>query len=156
MILSEALPRALLPQHAFEWGTMLTIFGKPHARGGYCDGQTRRDFLTIGGTIVGSALALPTPPAAGATSSHKAVINVYLPGGPPHQDMWDLKPDAPADIRGEFNPIKTNVPGIEICEHFPMLAQRADRLVFVRSLVGSTGDHDGYQCMTGHKRTPQL
>ena len=133
---------------------MLTIFGKPHARGGYCDGFSRRDFLTVGGSLVGGALALPNLLASKATDSHKAVINVYLPGGPPHQDMWDLKPDAPIEIRGEFRPIKTNVPGIEICEHFPMLAKMADRLVFVRSLVGSTGDHDGFQCMTGHVRTP--
>ncbi|MBY0230277.1 MAG: DUF1501 domain-containing protein [Gemmataceae bacterium] len=133
---------------------MLTIFGKPHARGGYCDGHSRRDFLTVGGTLVGSALALPNLLAAGASSPHKAIINVYLPGGPPHQDMWDLKPDAPADIRGEFDPIATSVPGIRICEHFPRLARMAERLVFIRSLVGSTGDHDGFQCMTGHKRTP--
>jgi hypothetical protein len=134
---------------------MLTIFGRPHARGGFCDGLTRRDFLTIGGTIVGSTLALPNLLAAGATASHKAIINVYLPGGPPHMDMWDLKPDAPADIRGEFRPIKTNVAGIHICEHFPRLARMADRVIFIRSLVGSAGDHDAYQCMTGHRRTPQ-
>ena len=132
---------------------MLTIFGKPHARGGYCDGLSRRDFLTVGGSLVGGALALPNLLASGATQPHKAVINVYLPGGPPHQDMWDLKPDAPVGIRSEFRPIKTNVPGIDICEHFPLLAKMADRLVFVRSLVGSTGDHDGFQCMTGHPRT---
>src|SRR5262249_17072409 len=93
---------------------------------------------------------------AGAdASSHKSIINVYLPGGPPHQDMWDLKPDAPAEIRGEFKPIKTNVSGIEICEHFPLLAKMADKFVFIRSLVGSSGDHDAFQCMTGHRRTPQ-
>jgi hypothetical protein len=134
---------------------MLTIFGRPHARGGFCDGLTRRDFLTIGGTIVGSTLTLPRLLAAGDTASHKAIINVYLPGGPPHQDMWDLKPDAPPEIRGEFKPIATNVPGIQICEHFPRLARMADRLVFVRSLVGSSGDHDAHQCMTGHPRTVQ-
>jgi hypothetical protein len=135
---------------------MLTIFGRPHARGGFCDGVSRRDFLTIGGAIVGGALALPNLLRAGVDpSSHRSIINVYLPGGPPHQDMWDLKPDAPSEIRGEFKPIKTNVPGIEICEHFPLLAKMADKLVFIRSLVGSAGDHDGFQCMTGHRRTPQ-
>ena len=135
---------------------MLTIFGRPHARGGFCDGVSRRDFLTIGGAIVGGALALPNLLRAGVDpTSHKSIINVYLPGGPPHQDMWDLKPDAPDGIRGEFNPIKTNVTGIQICEHFPRLAKMADKLVFVRSLVGSSGDHDAFQCMTGHRRTPQ-
>ncbi len=137
---------------------MLTLFGKPHANGGFCDGVNRRDFLTIGGTLFGGALAAPTLLAAEARSgirtSHKAVINVYLPGGPPHLDMWDMKPDAPAEVRGEFNPIDTNVPGIRICEHFPLMAKMMDKFAIVRSLVGSSGDHDAYQCMTGRPRTP--
>ncbi len=138
---------------------MLTIFGQPSRTGGFCDGVTRRDFLTIGGTVVGGALALPRLLAAeakaGIKSSHRAVINVYLPGGPPHIDMWDLKPDAPPEIRGEFKPIKTNVPGIEIGEHFPLLAKMMDKFVVIRSLVGSSGDHAAYQCMTGRKPEPQ-
>ena len=60
---------------------------------------------------------------------------IYLVGGPPHQDMWDLKPDAPAEIAGPMRPIATNVPGIEICELFPQLAQRMDKLVPIRSIV---------------------
>jgi hypothetical protein len=137
---------------------MLTIFGKPHRKGGFCDGLTRRDFLTIGGTLLGGSLALPNLLAAEAKSdirtSHRAVINIYLPGGPPHIDMWDMKPDAPAEVRGEFNPIKTNVTGIEICEHFPLIAKMMDKFAIVRSLVGNSGDHDAYQCMTGRPRTP--
>src|SRR5271156_5661122 len=128
---------------------MLTIFGKPHRNGGFCDGVSRRDFLTIGGTVVGSALTLPHLLAAdaesGVRSSHKAIINIYLPGGPPHLDMWDLKPDAPVEFRGEFKPIKTNVPGIEICEHFPRLAAMMDKFVVIRSIVDSSGDHDAFQ-----------
>ncbi|MDB5310374.1 MAG: hypothetical protein JWO38_4576 [Gemmataceae bacterium] len=138
---------------------MLTIFGRPHRNGGFCDGVSRRDFLTVGGTLLGGALSLPNLLAAEARSgirtSHRAVINIFLPGGPPHLDMWDLKPDAPAEVRGEFKPIKTNVPGIEICEHFPLLAKMMDKFVVVRSLVGSSGDHDAYQCMTGRRRDPQ-
>jgi hypothetical protein len=138
---------------------MLTIFGRPHRNGGFCDGVSRRDFLTIGGTMIGGALALPTLLAAssqaGEKLSHKAIINIYLPGGPPHLDMWDLKPDAPDSVRGEFKPIDTNVPGIRICEHFPRIAKMADKFVFIRSLTGSAGDHDAYQCMTGRKREPQ-
>lgn len=65
--------------------------------------------------------------------------------------MWDLKPNAPREIRGEFNPIQTNVPGIEICELFPRIAQIMDKLVIVRSLSDSDGRHDAYQCMTGRK-----
>ncbi len=137
---------------------MLTIFGKPHRNGGFCDGLSRRDFLTVGGTLLGGGLALPNLLAAEAKSdirtSHRAVINIYLPGGPPHLDMWDLKPDAPDTVRGEFKPIKTNVTGIEICEQFPLIAKMMDKFVVIRSLVGSSGDHDAYQCMTGRPRTP--
>src|SRR5262249_37918181 len=95
-------------------GAMVPNFGKSHARGGFCEGLSRRDFLTVGGSLVAGGLSLPRLLAAeaqsGVGSSHRAVINVFLPGGPPHIDMWDLKPDAPAEIRGEFKPIKTNVP----------------------------------------------
>jgi hypothetical protein len=138
---------------------MLTIFGRPHRNGGFCDGLSRRDFLTVGGTVVGGALSLPNLLAAenqsGVGRSHKAIINVYLPGGPPHIDMWDLKPNAPVEIRGEFKPIKTNVPGMDICELFPRLAQMADKFALIRSLSGNSGDHDAFQCMTGRKRDPQ-
>jgi hypothetical protein len=138
---------------------MLTIFGKAHARGGYCDGVSRRDFLTIGGTLVAGGLSLPRLLAAeaqsGVGSSHRAVINVYLPGGPPHIDMWDLKPDAPEGIRGEFQPIKTKVPGIDICEHFPRIAAMMDKFVAIRSMVGCDGGHDSYQCMTGRHKDPR-
>jgi hypothetical protein len=138
---------------------MLTIFGKPHRRGGFCDGVSRRDFLTVGGTLLAGGLSLSRLLAAeaqsGVRSSHRAVINVYLPGGPPHIDMWDLKPDAPAEIRGEFRPIKTNVPGIDVCEHFPLIAGMADKFVFIRSMVGCDGGHDSYQCMTGRKKDPR-
>jgi len=138
---------------------VLTIFGRPHRNGGFCDGTTRRDFLTIGGTLLGGGLALPHLLAAEAKqgiskSAHKAVINIFLPGGPPHLDMFDLKPDAPAEVRGEFKPIKTNVPGIEICEHFPLLAKMMDKFAIIRSITGSSGDHDAYQCMTGRKKDP--
>lgn len=77
------------------------------------------------------------------------MINIFLGGGPPHQDLWDLKPDAPSEIRGEFRPIGTNVPGIEICEVFPQLAQRMDRCAIIRSVVGCEGAHASFQCMTG-------
>ena len=69
--------------------------------------------------------------------------------------MWDLKPDAPAEIRGEYNPIKTVVPGLEICELFPKLAAMADKFAIIRSLADSDGDHSAYQCMTGQKKNQQ-
>jgi hypothetical protein len=136
---------------------MLTILGPKSRRSGFCDKTDRRDFLKIGGMVMGG-LSLPQLLAAEAQAnvgrSHKAVINVFLPGGPPHQDFWDLKPDAPAEIRGEFQPIKTNVSGIEIGEVFPEIAKIADKCVFIRSIVGATGGHDAYQCMTGRPLNP--
>jgi hypothetical protein len=130
---------------------MLTIKG-PSTR--YCDGQNRRSFLKIGGLsfgIGGLSLAdLYRAEAAGGTSgSHKSVINVFLAGGPPHQDMWDIKTSAPSEVRGEFQPIRTNIPGIEICEVFPKLAGLMDKAAIIRSVVGCGGGHDGLQCLTG-------
>jgi len=130
---------------------MLSIFG---GRQRMCDGASRRQFLTIGGLSFGMgglslAGLLRADEAAGRRQGHKALINVFLAGGPPHQDMWDLKPDAPSEIRGEFKPIRTNVTGIQICEVFPQLAARMDKLAIIRSVVGCEGAHAGYQCMTG-------
>ncbi|MBX9790970.1 MAG: DUF1501 domain-containing protein [Pirellulales bacterium] len=133
---------------------MLTIFGDRYR---FCDGVTRRNFLKIGGLALGG-LSLPqilrAEAASGAASgtagnSHKAIIMIFLPGGPPHQDMFDLKMDAPAEIRGEFKPISTNVPGLEICELFPRLAGMMDKFTVIRSIVGATGGHDSYQCLSG-------
>src|SRR5215208_3525001 len=113
---------------------MLTIYG-PSSK--FCDGVSRRNFLKIGALGLGG-LALPdllkAEAASGIRKSHKAIIMIYLPGGPPHQDTFDLKLDAPSEIRGEFRPIATNVPGIEICEHLPKTAQMMDKLAIIRSL----------------------
>src|SRR5262245_54232474 len=87
-----------------------------------CDGIPRRDFLRIGALGLGGlALTdlLAAETRAGITGSHKAVIMIYLVGGPPHQDMWDLKPDAPLEVAGPMRPTHTNVPGIEICDLLP-------------------------------------
>jgi hypothetical protein len=65
---------------------------------------------------------------------HKAVIQIFLPGGPSHIDMYDMKPDAPVEFRGEFKPIQTNVPGIDICEHMPLQAKIMDKLAIVRNM----------------------
>jgi len=90
---------------------------------------------------------------AGTGSSTKAVIHVHLAGGPSHQDTFDLKPDAPREFRGEFSPVKTNVSGMDICEHFPQLAKSADKFAIVRSLVGSIADHSDYPTQTGFPRS---
>jgi Protein of unknown function (DUF1501) len=131
---------------------MFTIAGR--ARSGYCDGVTRRDFLKIGGLALGG-MSLPqllrAEDQSGITRSHKAVIMIFLAGGPPHQDMFDLKPEAPEGIRGEYRPIPTNVPGLDICEHMPRLAKMMDRFALIRSVVGAGGDHSAGQCLTGYK-----
>lgn len=118
----------------------------------------RRSFLRVGGMFLGG-LSLPqllaAEQAAGRQRSQKAVIMIFLSGGPPHQDMVDLKMDAPAEIRGEFQPISTNIPGVQICEHLPRTAQRMDRLATIRTLVGSEGRHAAFQCLTGWPVTQQ-
>jgi hypothetical protein len=130
---------------------MLTILGQKTR---YCDGISRRSFLKVGAFSFGAttltlADLFRAEARASGPSSHKAVINIFLGGGPPHQDLWDLKPDAPREIRGEFNPISTRVPGIQICEVFPRLAGLMDKAVVIRSLVGASGGHDAIQCMSG-------
>jgi hypothetical protein len=120
----------------------------------------RRGFLRIGALGLGG-LTLPgllrAEAAAGTRSSHKSVILIYLVGGPPHQDMFDLKPDAPKEVAGPWKPTATNVPGFQICEALPRLAKIADKLAVVRSLVGNQADHDAIQVYNGHhprKPTP--
>lgn len=120
----------------------------------------RRSFLRIGALGLGG-LSLPgllrAEAAAGVRSSHKSVILIYLVGGPPHQDLFDLKPHAPKEIAGPWKPIATNVNGIQICEALPRLARIMDKLVVVRSLVGNQADHDAIQVYNGHhpkKPTP--
>lgn len=120
--------------------------------GGFCDGVSRREFLRVGGLGLGGmslSTLLRAEAQAGAGGPHKAVIKVFLAGGPPHQDMVDLKPEAPAEIRGEFKPIATNVPGIELCEHLPRLAKMTDKLAILRTVVGAKGEHAAVQCLSG-------
>lgn len=129
---------------------MLTLLDK---RVRHCDGVSRRGFLRAGALAAGGltlADLLRAEDAAGVRSSRKAVINLHLDGGPPHQDMIDLKPQAPVEIRGEFRPIATKLPGVHICELLPQMAAMADQYVFIRSLVGSVGQHDAFQCQSGY------
>jgi len=121
----------------------------------FCDGTSRRSFLQIGALgFAGLTLAdiLRAESGAGVGSSQKAVINIHLGGGPSHQDMFDLKPNAAKEFRGEFNPISTNVPGIQICEHMPRLAAMTDKLAIVRSLVGMFNSHSNFHTHTGYDK----
>ena len=121
----------------------------------HCRGPvSRRSFLQAGaiaGTGLGLAdlLQLQTEAAAAHRDQFgkKSVIFVWLPGGPPHLDMYDMKPDAPSDFRGEFRPIRTNVAGMEVCELFPRHARVADKFTIIRSVAHEFADHGG-----GHKR----
>ena len=121
---------------------MLRILGRPSRT---CDGTTRRELLRVGGLSMFGALTLPQWLQAQAAAprqreaSAKAVILVNLLGGPSHIDMFDMKPDAPAEIRGEFRPIATKVPGIAICELMPRLAGLADKWALIPG-VGSGGN----------------
>ncbi|MCA9117565.1 MAG: DUF1501 domain-containing protein, partial [Planctomycetaceae bacterium] len=127
--------------------------------GQWCDGLSRRNFLTVGGLGLGGASLAgilraesQQPPAA---KSPRAVIMVLLPGGPTHLDWLDLKPEAPAEIRGELNPIASSVPGISLCELLPRTARLMDRMAIVRTLVGARNDHNIHQCITGWESHPQ-
>ncbi|MBI3463867.1 MAG: DUF1501 domain-containing protein [Planctomycetes bacterium] len=134
---------------------MLTVWGKPTGRN--CDGTTRRDFLRVG-TLGLAGLSLPgllraraDYTAAGKSTSDTAVVLLWLPGGPTHMDTYDLKPQAPAEYRGEFRPIATNVPGIEICELMPQQAKVMDKMAIVRSFSHTNAGHGGgtHWVMTG-------
>ena len=137
---------------------MLKIVSPQNSNGRrYCDGISRRDFVRAGALAFGGLALVPmslpgllrAEAAAGIRNSRKSVIIVHLDGGPPQQDMIDLKPEAPAEIRGEFTSIPTKLQGFQVCELMPLLAANADKFAFIRSLVGSAGAHDAFQCQSG-------
>src|SRR6266566_1095013 len=135
---------------------MLTVWGSKQR---FCDGITRRGFLKIGAFGAGLSLAelLRLRALAGSAkpTPTKSAIMIYLPGGPSHMDMYDLKPEAPAEFRGEFRPIDTNVAGVRICEHFPMQARMWDKLACIRSIV-SVNEHSDSLVMTGKSQRDNM
>ncbi|MBM3776173.1 MAG: DUF1501 domain-containing protein, partial [Acidobacteria bacterium] len=122
---------------------MLNIPGRPVRT---CEGTARRDFLRIGGAgLLGlnlpeflswkaSAAATRVENPSRAFGGAKSVIMLFLQGGPSHIDIWDPKPDAPSNVRGEFKPIRTKVPGISVSETMPMLADQMDKITLIRSM----------------------
>jgi hypothetical protein len=127
---------------------MLTFWG---GRQKFCDGVSRRNFLKLGAMGLGGltlADMLRLKAAGAATGANKSVIVILLPGGPPHMDMYDLKPEAPSELRGEFKPVRTNVPGMDICELMPLQAKIADKLAIIRGLK-TVDDHTNYIMTTG-------
>jgi hypothetical protein len=130
---------------------MLTFWGSEQR---FCDGLSRRQFLKVGALSVGGLtladlLRLKAQGASRAGASGKAVIMVYLNGGPSHIDLYDMKPDAPVEYRGEFKPIKTNVPGMDICELIPLQAKIADKLAIIRNMKFAQQGHTPPELYTG-------
>ena len=134
---------------------MLKLSG---SRSSFCDGLSRRNFLKAGALGLGGlglADLLRLQAEAGMSPNiPKSVILICLPGGPSHIDMYDMKPDAPAEYRGEFRPISTNLPGLEICEHMPLQTKIADKLAVVRNLTFTQGDHQMHEVYTGFPAAP--
>jgi hypothetical protein len=137
---------------------MITIWG---AKQKSCDGISRRNFIKIGafgaGLTLAEMLRLRAEGFRGPSRSTalKSAIMIYLPGGPSHMDMYDLKPEAPVEFRGEFRPIPTNVTGVQICEHFPMQARMWDKLACVRSII-SVDEHSDSLVMTGYSQRENM
>lgn len=142
---------------------MFSIFGKQNR---LCDGISRREILRVGG-LGAFGLSLPfltgqrraqgeTAPATQTTKRAKSCIVLFLMGGPPQHSTWDPKPDAPKEVRGEFAPISTNVPGTQFCELLPNLSQLADRLAVLRAVSSNDNAHSssGYYMMTGQPHAP--
>src|SRR5687767_510990 len=135
---------------------MLSILG--HGKR-LCNGITRRELLRVGGLAFGGltlADVLRGQAHAGAqttgapTTRPKSVIMIWMRGGPSHIDSYDMKPDAPAEIRGEFSPVATNVPGIHICEYMPRQTRIMDKLAIVRGIRSNDlGDHTPHYIVTG-------
>jgi hypothetical protein len=132
---------------------MLNLWGRQQR---FCGGVSRRSFLKIGALGAGLTLAdLLRSRSQAATAQPpraKSIIMICLFGGPPHTDMYDLKPEASAEYRGEFKPIRTNVPGVDICELFPLQAKMWDKLAVVRSVVAGQADHRDQETHTGFVR----
>ena len=130
---------------------MLTLLG---SRGQTCNGVSRRAILRAGGlSLFGGLLARTSTSQAGPSAKHaariKSVILIDLFGGPSHIDMFDPKPEAPAEIRGEFASIPTSVPGLQICEHLPRMAEWMNRVMLIRTLSHGYNSHNPYGVMTG-------
>jgi hypothetical protein len=128
-----------------------------------CLRPSRRDFLRVGslaalGLGLTNLFALRASGGAAIPAKAKSCIMIWLDGGPSHLETFDLKPDAPAEVRGPFAATKTNVPGIEICDQFVRLAQRMDRAAIIRSMTSPLGEHNlgAHYLLTGYQPTPAL
>ncbi|MEZ6044796.1 MAG: DUF1501 domain-containing protein [Planctomycetaceae bacterium] len=126
-----------------------------------CDGISRRDLLQVGfgGVCAATGLLGPTASLLAAEAAKKDVSLIILTrGGLSTIDTVDMKPNAPAEIRGEFQPIDTNVPGIQVCEHLPEFAKVADKFALLRSMThtNSSHGHADHYMLTGYHPTPNF
>lgn len=136
------------------------MIGITATRARRCEGMTRREWLYLGG-LAPAALALPQVLASesrgaetrtsGLRRKAKSCLIIFMEGGPSHLDLWDMKPEAPLEVRGEFQPIRTTVPGLHVCEHLPLLARQMHRVALVRSMRHAITDHNAgtYYSLTG-------
>ena len=131
---------------------MLRILGR---RAPTCDGTSRREVLRVGGLSLFGSMTLPrllradTQGSGRPTARARSIIVVNLFGGPSHLDMFDMKPDAPAEVRGEFRPIDTSVTGLHICEHMPLLARWMHKATLIRSVSHTYNSHNPSAVLTG-------
>ena len=130
---------------------MLRILGRGTT---LCDGLTRRELLRVGGLAIGGLTLADVlrgrATASGGGAREKSVIMIWLRGGASHIDSYDMKPAAPAEVRGEFKPINTNVPGIQVCEYLPLHAKMMDKLAIIRGIKSNDlGDHTPHYILTG-------
>src|SRR6516162_10955198 len=152
--MTRAEAAALAPKNREMREPFMLHLDGPGAR--LCDGLTRREWLRVGGLgFAGLSLSdlLQTRTAASPGARAKSCIQLFMWGGPSQHETFDLKPNAPAGIRGEFRPIATNVPGIRICEHLPQLARQADKFCLIRSMTHPHPRHGWglYYMLTGRR-----
>ena len=134
---------------------MLRILGN---RARMCDGLSRREMMQVGGLSLFGGMSLPRLLRAAESTSElpsargraKSVIMLNLLGGPSHQDMFDMKPQAPVEVRGEFNPISSSLPGAQVCEHMPRIAQWMHRATVIRSVTHGYNAHNPLPVVTGY------
>ncbi len=124
-------------------------------KGRKCNGLHRRELLQMGaaafcGLTLADFIRADARSTVDSTYRRRSIVNVWLAGGASHLDTFDMKPDAPVEFRGEFRPIATRVPGVQICEYLPRVSERMDRMAIIRSLTGTVDSHDGAMCATGY------
>src|SRR5437870_1592658 len=135
-----------------------------HGRSCSCDGVSRRSFLKAGAlafgglTLTDALRAKAAAAAEGAAANDLSVILIWQGGGPSHMDMWDLKPQAPSEFRGTFNPIRSSLDGYSVCEHMPKSAKVCDKLTILRSVTHPDGGHESasHMLLTGYKPTNDI